>query len=289
MTDIRLEIISDNGALLHRLIDIPPSIVDETLSWKEWYDTLSYEEALPNTGRIWLLDLLSPRNTRIKYYAHVIHTLSGLSPYILLGEGGDSGSRSSGIVTLISSLHECSAFKHSEAQQLSVILRKVLGSRPETILQAITQTMKGLEILFCDGKSHLVELAYLKSLLGRGDDEIRHVAIGRDRTFIRIEFMDGSREFVPADMLGAESYQTTNDSGDASIRSAALTGRRIQLVRKKAMITQSELGERVGKSRHAIMRFESGQILPKVSDLELIAKAVRMDLLDLLSVPLPTE
>lgn len=287
---IHLEIISDRGSEIKRLIDVPPAILRDTLSWEDSYNSLSYENTLLSTESIWLLDFSHPRHDRMKYYAHVFHTLSELQPFIFLGEDKSRSTEYGGIYKWLTSQYMCSVFKFSEARALSDTIRKVLGSTPEDLILTIGVSIHGLEVQFYNREIHVAEMDYIKSLLGRNDSDIKNISIGRDRTFIKIRFLDGSVEYLPSDILRAkESRSSTLRSRDAYDSSASVVGKRIRYFREKAVLTQSELGDRIGKSRHTIMRFESGQILPKVSDLEHISKAVHMELLDFLSSPTVSE
>ncbi|GAB6012495.1 helix-turn-helix domain-containing protein [Viscerimonas tarda] len=55
---------------------------------------------------------------------------------------------------------------------------------------------------------------------------------------------------------------------------AFYTGKVIEDVRKKARITQAELGRRIGSDRAYISRIESGKIEPKVSTFYRIMNAI---------------
>jgi DNA-binding XRE family transcriptional regulator len=160
----------------------------------------------------------------------------------------------------------------------------VLAHRPKEIIHATTLTAAGLETRFIDGAVRVLELHRVKALLGRAEGEIRSVALGADRSFLIIEFMDSTREFLPADIIRPDWVEDSAIVAATVGHSAALTGERIRRARLRAALTQAQLAERIGMSRHAILRFESGRTLPKISDLERIARAVGMELGELLKV-----
>jgi hypothetical protein len=258
LPNIHLEIVSDRGADLDGLIDIPPSVIGATVRWEDLYNNVSYENTLLNTHSIWLLDIFRPGAKSIKYYARVLHALSDLTPYILLGGGGSRSDTYHSIISWISSQYMDNVYKTTEAKTLSNTLRKVLGSNREELIHAINLSIRGLEVQFYDGEIHVTAIDYLKSLLGRIDHDVKNISIGRDRTFITIHFLDGSREYIPSDMLRAGASRARMEHSRAAYEKSALViGERIRHFRRKTGLTQSELGAMIGKSRHAVMRFES--------------------------------
>jgi transcriptional regulator with XRE-family HTH domain len=60
-------------------------------------------------------------------------------------------------------------------------------------------------------------------------------------------------------------------------------GRRIYQLRMAGNLTQEELGNAVGIDRRSIQRFEAGTTDPQLSDLLLIAHALRCHITDLLN------
>lgn len=55
------------------------------------------------------------------------------------------------------------------------------------------------------------------------------------------------------------------------------TGKRIRDYRKKAGLSQKELGERLGVSQQHIAQYESGKRLPKLSTMVKLASALNID------------
>jgi transcriptional regulator with XRE-family HTH domain len=60
-------------------------------------------------------------------------------------------------------------------------------------------------------------------------------------------------------------------------------GRRIYQLRMNANLTQEELGNAADMDRRSIQRYETGTSDPRLSDLLLIAHALRVHITDLLS------
>lgn len=281
---IHIEIISDRESDLKKILNIPTSIIRNTLTWKDSYSYLSYENTLFGAPILWLLDLSHPNRSNIKYYAHVFNVLAELAPFVLLDKEKSGPAEYRGIFKWISSQNMCAVYKYTDVEALASTIRKILDSTAYELIRTINLSIHGLEVQFYDDEIHVVGIDYIKSLLGRNDGKISNINIGRDRTFIKIRFSDESDEYVPSDMLRVSGdHDSESRSTIAYSKTATTIGERIRRFREQAMLTQLELGEKVGKSRHTIMRFESGQILPKVSDLERISEAVNMDLLQFLS------
>lgn len=287
--NIRLGLVSDGDTLRDTILGLHGCALEKTLTWSESYRELSAEEELTAAGRLWLLDLRYPQRAEFGYYLHALQLLRDTGPYMLIDSAAPGRRRSADSTRWWTFLAGDARFTVTELANVPHILSHVVAQSPKEIIHATTLTSGGMETRFIDGAVRLLELRRVKALLGRSEGEIRGVTIGADRSFIVIEFMDGTREFLPADIIRADCIEDAATVTAAVGYSAALTGERIRRARLRAALTQAQLAAHIGMSRHAILRFESGRTLPKISDLEHIASAVGMELGELLRVEVEGE
>ena len=73
--------------------------------------------------------------------------------------------------------------------------------------------------------------------------------------------------------IGASSHSSEDYDDYVEYECAMELNARIHKARTDAKLTQDELADRVGKTRGAVSQWESGQIVPRVSTLQAIAKA----------------
>ena len=73
--------------------------------------------------------------------------------------------------------------------------------------------------------------------------------------------------------------------GGGNMRDELILGERIRAVRKKKGLTQTELGNAVGVEIKTIHRWEKGERTPRVEELKRLAKALNVDVNELLNGP----
>ena len=71
--------------------------------------------------------------------------------------------------------------------------------------------------------------------------------------------------------------------GCGDMRDELILGERIRAVRKKKGLTQTELGNAVGVEIKTIHRWEKGERTPRVEELKRLAKALNVDVNELLN------
>jgi ribosome-binding protein aMBF1 (putative translation factor) len=137
-----------------------------------------------------------------------------------------------------------------------------------------------------DGSTALVPFSEVKRLVETNDVLWNTIKIGPDRTYITIKTHSGEDVPIPSDVLASYAPKQKEFRKRKAAIEVKLTaknfGKRLKKLREKKGLTQDQLAKKMKKSRWTIMRIEQGEYLPKVSDLQKIAKAMKMDCEDVL-------
>jgi DNA-binding XRE family transcriptional regulator len=150
---------------------------------------------------------------------------------------------------------------------------------PEKVMTGIQLVTSGLRVHFADGADLTIPLNVMRRLV---DDEVRWDAVGiaGDRSYLECALKDGGYIPLPWDVLrehgGAPVGMAVDDT------TARMIGGRIAARRRSNGLTQRQLAEQCGVSRHSVLRLEGGHALPKVALLQSVANVLHCSMSDLL-------
>lgn len=157
---------------------------------------------------------------------------------------------------------------------------------PANVIASLKVTDSGLTVVFADDVTAIISFSELKRLAETDEILLNEIRIAGDRTYLTVGTKEGESVPIPHDVLreSAESGKKVRQREVHRRRSltAKKLGVRIQLLRGQANLSQEKLAEKMGKSRWTVIRIESGEYLPKVSDLQKLSRALNVDIGQLL-------
>jgi len=149
---------------------------------------------------------------------------------------------------------------------------------PSEIIAKVRVSDEGLTVWFADGAVAVVSIPELKRLAEGQEILWNNIRIGPDRTFISIGLLDGEDYPIPSDVLADYVVSEKEKRQKKYEKEARLTarnfGKRLRELRESMGLSQEELAKKIGKSRWTVIRIENGDYLPKVADLQNIARGL---------------
>jgi putative transcriptional regulator len=165
-------------------------------------------------------------------------------------------------------------------------IKYIISQNPSDVITSSQISDDGLKLNFADGSTALIPFAEVKRLAETDDVLWDTIKIGPDRTYITIKTHSGEDVPIPADVLASYAPEQKEFRKRKAAKEVKLTaknfGKRLKKLREEKGLTQEQLAKIMKKSRWTIIRIEQGEYLPKVSDLQKIAKAMKMDFEDVL-------
>jgi len=178
-------------------------------------------------------------------------------------------------------------FKGSSGKKELINYIKMTAERhPSEVITKVKPTDEGLVVLFADGAKAVIPFKKVKKIAESQDILWNEISIQGDRSYINIGVKNSEPVPIPYDVLREFVHEEKEELKRKYKKELELTakrfGKRLKKLREEKGLTQEQLAKKMKKSRWTIMRIEQGEYLPKVSDLQKIAKAMKMDFEDVL-------
>lgn len=176
----------------------------------------------------------------------------------------------------------------SGKRALLEFLSRMSQRDPANVITSLKITDNGLTVVFADDRIANVSFSELKQLVETDEILLNEIRIAGDRTYITVGTKHGESIPIPHDVLReyveSEKANRRKDVRRQRAVTAKNLGSHIHKLREQAQLSQEKLAEKMGKSRWTVIRIENGEYLPKVSDLQNLAKALDIEIGELLEM-----
>lgn len=250
----------------------------------EQLPVLSHDAA--NT--LWIVKIDQARVPRTEQLRGFLHHTRHSSPIFLLSEGMDQRSTSQALLREWLDLSGARVFEGRNGRDR--LLRFLVGTaerKPGEIIVNARFSDDGLHVRFGDNVRAVVPFRSLRRIAEEDDIHWDSLRIAGERTFITLTAGGGAEIPVPHDVLREFAVCKAPERKAASLRERKLTARsfgaKLRATREHHGITQEALAAKVGSSRWSILRIEKGDYLPKVALLQNFARALDVQVEELLA------
>lgn len=250
-------------------------------------------ERLPELSRegantLWIVRIdqaHAPRTERLRGFLH--HTRHS-SPVFLLSDRSDRRSAEHALLREWLDLSGARVFQgRNGPDRLLHFLVETAKRKPGEIIVNARFSDVGLHVRFGDNVRAVVPFRSLRRFAEADDIRWDSLRIAGERTFITLTAGEGTEIPIPHDILRECAAGNAPERKAADVRERKVTARsfgaKLRATREHLGITQEALAAKVGSSRWSILRIEKGDYLPKAALLQNFARALDVQVEELLA------
>jgi DNA-binding XRE family transcriptional regulator len=157
-------------------------------------------------------------------------------------------------------------------------IKKAINRHPSEVITRLKMTDEGLVIDFADGATAIVPFSDIKKLAESDDILWDRISIEGDRSYIHVGIKKNEYAPIPYDVLREYIQSDKGKQKKRYMKERVLTarnlGKRLKSLREETGLTQEQLAKKMKKSRWTLIRIENGEYLPKVADLQKLARGL---------------
>jgi DNA-binding XRE family transcriptional regulator len=254
----------------------------KNLSWSNLPDVVF--EVKPNF--LLVIEMKAFDRQKEEYLVNLLDLLTCTSPLFYFSNA--SGIREPGSTLLIKVFEEIGAkvFVGKLGKKLLLdFLSQTADRDPAEIITSLRLSDSGLTVVFADSAVATIAFADLRRIAETNEIVLNDVRIAGDRSYITVGTKDEAVP-IPFDIIreyvATDKPQRQMKTVQQNRLTAKNVGERIRELRERAGASQKDLAAKTATSRWTIMRIEKGLYLPKVSMMEKIARALHLNIEELL-------